>query len=220
MATARINMRDFLFWFRSHAAKEVQWGGAKNHQEDKDDDGGKLNPRSSFKAFLEVNKSKSLPWDVSEINVIHSLQLIVRESFNNTQNFGHKTLWSAQRNDTMMAQMDEVSSVAFEMVRLIETATVPIFGVNSSGLINGWNARISELTGLQASEAMGKSLVNEIVHADSREIAENILIRALHGKYVLTCPHIFTSHSIFSFLICQKYPWINHIVILYEIVSI
>ncbi|KAK7304713.1 hypothetical protein VNO77_42599 [Canavalia gladiata] len=181
MATARINSRHFLFWFRSHTAKEMKWGGAKHHPEDKDD-GGKMNPRSSFKAFLEVVKSKSLPWEVSEINAIHSLQLIIRDSFLDTDNTGPKTLNCIQKSDTSIEGMDELSSVALEMVRLIETATVPIFGVNTGGIINGWNAKIAELTGLQTSEAMGKSLVNEAVHADSCETLKNILSKSLQGQ--------------------------------------
>ncbi|KAI4298210.1 hypothetical protein L6164_031796 [Bauhinia variegata] len=183
MATARINSRDFLFWFRSHTAEEVKWGGAKHHPEDKDD-GGKLNPRSSFKAFLEVVKSKSLPWEVSEINAIHSLQLIMRDSFRNTENSGPKTLnyLQQQQSHTGTGGVDELSSVTYEMVRLIETATVPILGVDSAGLINGWNAKIAELAGLPASEAMGKSLVNEVLHEDSREKVKNILRRALQGQ--------------------------------------
>lgn len=184
MATARISSRHFLFWFRSHTAKEVRWGGAKHHPEDKDD-GGKMNPRSSFKAFLEVVKSKSLPWEVSEINAIHSLQLIMRDSFQDMENMGPKTLSSIKKNDTAMGGTDELRSVALEMVRLIETATVPIFGVDSDGLINGWNVKIAELTGLLASEAMGKSLANEVVHADSHETLTNIIRRALQGKPVL-----------------------------------
>ncbi|MCD7457376.1 hypothetical protein HAX54_034999 [Datura stramonium] len=58
--------------------------------------------------------------------------------------------------------MDRLSSVAMEMVRLIETATAPIFGVDPSGLINGWNEKIADLTGLHASEAIGKSLMGNI----------------------------------------------------------
>ncbi|XP_057430502.1 phytochrome E isoform X2 [Lotus japonicus] len=181
MATARINSRHFLFWFRSHTAKEMKWGGAKHHPEDKDD-GGKMNPRSSFKAFLEIVKRKSLPWEVSEINAIHSLQLIMRDSFQDTQNFGPTTLNFIQKIGTAIERKGELSSVACEMVRLIETATVPIFGVDSDGLINGWNVQTSELTGLQASEAIGKSLVNEVVHADSRETLTNVLSRALQGE--------------------------------------
>ncbi|KAG2684850.1 hypothetical protein I3760_10G095000 [Carya illinoinensis] len=181
MATARITSRDFLFWFRSHTAKEVKWGGAKHHPEDKDD-GSKMHPRSSFKAFLEVVKSRSMPWEVSEINAIHSLQLILRDSFEAMEESGSTSLNNIQQNDTEIRWIDELSSVACEMVRLIETATVPIFGVDSDGLINGWNAKIAELTGLEASEATGKSLVNEVVHEDSRGTFENILCRALLGE--------------------------------------
>ncbi|KAF5472437.1 hypothetical protein F2P56_009157 [Juglans regia] len=181
MATARITSRDFLFWFRSHTAKEVKWGGAKHHPEDKDD-GGKMHPRSSFKAFLEVVKSRSMPWEVSEINAIHSLQLILRDSFEAMEDSGSTSLNNIQQNDTEIQWIDELSSVACEMVRLIETATVPIFGVDSDGLINGWNGKIAEMTGLEASEATGKSLVNEVVHEDSRGTVENLLRRALLGE--------------------------------------
>ncbi|KAM1108052.1 hypothetical protein ACFX2B_004683 [Malus domestica] len=180
MATARVSSKDFLFWFRSHTAEQVNWGGAKHHPEDKDD-GGKMHPRSSFKAFIEIVKSRSLPWEISEINAIHSLQLIMRDSFQDIEETGSKAV---QQSDAEMQlqEIDELSSAACEMVKLIETASVPIFGVDSNGLINGWNAKIAELTGLQDSEAMGKSLVDEIVYEDSREAVENPLRRALQGE--------------------------------------
>lgn len=181
MATARITSEDFLFWFRSHTAKEVKWGGAKHHPDDKDD-GGKMHPRSSFNAFLEVVKSRSMPWDVPEINAIHSLQIIMRESIQEFDNSSLKTMTSSQQNDADGPSMDELCSVAMEMVRLIETATAPIFGVDPSGLINGWNRKIADLTGLQASEAIGKSLINDIAHEDSRETVEKALCRALLGE--------------------------------------
>ncbi|KAL6224137.1 hypothetical protein ACLB2K_002993 [Fragaria x ananassa] len=183
LATARISSNDFLFWFRSHTAKEVLWGGAK-HDPDEKDDGERMHPRSSFKAFLEVAKSRSLPWEVSEINAIHSLQLIMRDSFQDTEDTGLKAINHARPSGTTVKQsegMDELKSVVCEMVKLIETAQVPIFGVDSEGLINGWNAKMAELTGLQDSEAMGKSLVNDIVHEDSHGAVEGILSRALQG---------------------------------------
>ncbi|KAK6154876.1 hypothetical protein DH2020_009124 [Rehmannia glutinosa] len=141
MATARINSADFLFWFRSHTAKEIKWGGAKHHPEDKDG-GGKMHPRTSFNAFLEVVKSRSLPWEAAEINAIHSLQLIMRDSFQEIEERGPKRVKYSQQNNHDDRQLDELSSVAVEMVRLIETASAPIFGVDSSGLINGWNSKM------------------------------------------------------------------------------
>lgn len=184
MAAARINSKDFLFWFRSHTAKEIKWGGSKHHPDDKDD-GGKMHPRSSFNAFLEVVKSRSLPWEIPEINAIHSLQIIMRESIQENENSSLKTMTSSQQNDADGPSMDELSSVAMEMVRLIETATAPIFGVDQSGLINGWNEKIADLTGLHANEAVGKSLLNDIAHEDSHGTIEKVLHRALLGTSFL-----------------------------------
>ncbi|KAK8646102.1 hypothetical protein V6N13_119898 [Hibiscus sabdariffa] len=44
MAAARIDSKNFLFWFRSHTAKKVTWGGGKHLPEEKDD-GGRMHPR-------------------------------------------------------------------------------------------------------------------------------------------------------------------------------
>ncbi|GMI91632.1 phytochrome E [Hibiscus trionum] len=181
MATVRIGSKNFLFWFRSHTAKEVKWGGGKHLPEEKDD-GGRMHPRSSFAAFIEVVKNRSLPWEIHEINAIHSLQLIMRDSFQEMEDSGSNVLLCAPKNDTNIQGMDELSSVANEMVRLLETATAPIFGVDAAGLINGWNAKIAELTGLQTNDAIGKSLVNEVVHEDSQKEIENLIRRALQGE--------------------------------------
>ncbi|KAF9621349.1 hypothetical protein IFM89_020008 [Coptis chinensis] len=181
MAAALILRNDFLFWFRSHTAKEVKWGGAKHHPEDKDD-GGKMHPRSSFKAFLEIVKNKSLPWEVSEMNAIHSLQLIMRDSLQHIEDDNINAMAHTQQIQSDVQELEELSSVASELVKLIETATTPIFATDSTGLINGWNAKIAELTGLAATEAMGKSLVGELVHEESRLAIESHLKRALQGE--------------------------------------
>ncbi|KAK3002566.1 hypothetical protein RJ639_022061 [Escallonia herrerae] len=181
MAVAYITSRDFLFWFRSHTAKEIKWGGAKHHPEDKDD-GQRMHPRSSFKAFLEVVKSRSLPWENAEMDAIHSLQLILRDSFKDAEGGNSKAVIHAQSGNLEIQGMDELSSVAREMVRLIETATAPIFAVDVDGCINGWNAKIAELTGLSVEEAMGKSLVHDLVYKESEETVDNLLFRALRGE--------------------------------------
>lgn len=181
MATAKITSSDFLFWFRSHTAKEIRWGGAKHHPEDRDD-GEKLHPRSSFNAFLEVVKNKSLPWDVSEINAIHSLQIIMRDSLRDNEEIVPKVVVQPQQGDSNTPSLYELTSVANEMVRLIETAAAPIFGVDSSGMVNGWNTKMAEITGLPVSEALGKSIMTEIIHQESCLVFQNLLRRALQGE--------------------------------------
>lgn len=182
MAVAYITQIDFLFWFRSHTAKEIKWGGAKHHPEDKDD-GQRMHPRSSFKAFLEVVKSRSLPWENAEMDAIHSLQLILRGTFRDAVDgtSNSKVIANGQFGDLEMHGIDELSSVAREMVRLIETATAPIFAVDSDGRINGWNAKVAELTGLPVEEAMGKSLVQDLVFEEFADVVDKLLCRALRG---------------------------------------
>ncbi|CAM8932849.1 unnamed protein product [Rhodiola kirilowii] len=182
MAVAYITKRDFLFWFRSHTAKEVKWGGAKHHPEDKDD-GQRMHPRSSFKAFLEVVKSKSQPWENAEMDAIHSLQLILRDSFKDGEGINSKAIVNQQQlGDLDLQGMNELSSVAREMVRLIETATAPIFAVDSDGCINGWNGKVAELTGVSVEDVMGKSLVDDLVYAESKETVDKLLYGALQGE--------------------------------------
>lgn len=182
MAVAYITEKDFLFWFRSHTAKEIKWGGAKHHPEDKDD-GQRMHPRSSFKAFLEVVKSRSSPWDNAEMDAIHSLQLILRDSFKEDEHSDSKAVVNTHLAELELQGVDELSSVAREMVRLIETATAPIFAVDVEGHINGWNVKVSELTGLPVEEAMGKSLVRDLVYKESEETVDRLLSRALKGTY-------------------------------------
>eukprot|EP01018_Ginkgo_biloba_P003526 Gb_32578 [translate_table: standard] len=45
---------------------------------------------------------------------------------------------------------------------------------NSSGLVNGWNAKVAELTGLPVGEVMGKPLVHDLVFAEFVETIEKL----------------------------------------------
>ncbi|KAM7492420.1 hypothetical protein LguiA_035341 [Lonicera macranthoides] len=180
MAAVKITSKDFLFWFRSHTAKEIKWGGAKHDPIDKDDGRG-MHPRSSFKAFLEVVKSRSIPWEDVEMDAIHSLQLILRGSLQDEVVDDSKMIVNIPSVDTSIERVDELLIVTGEMVRLIETASVPILAVDASGKINGWNTKVAELTGLVVPEAIGVLLV-DLVADDSVEAVRNMLFSALQGK--------------------------------------
>ena len=85
-------------------------------------------------------------------------------------------------NDLKLQGMDELSTVANEMVRLIETATAPIFAIDATGSVNGWNAKVAELTGLSVEEAMNKSLVRDLVVDESVETVDSLVNLALRGE--------------------------------------
>ncbi|GJT15779.1 phytochrome C [Tanacetum coccineum] len=204
MAAVKITSKDFLFWYRSHTAKEVKWGGAKHDPDDKDDV-RKMHPRSSFKAFLEVVKYRSLPWEDVEMDAIHSLQLILRGSLQNddeTSNDDDKKIVSVPAVDTSIQRVDELRVVANEMVRLIETASVPIFAVDGDGNISGWNDKMGELTGLPLLEAVGVPLVNLVVDDSVNEV-KAMLSSALRG--------IEEKDVEISFKCCKSQESDNHI---------
>lgn len=179
MAAVRITSKDFLFWFRTDTAKEIKWGGAKHNPVDKDDR-RKMHPRSSFKAFLEVVKWRSLPWEDVEIDAIHSLQLILRESLQNKTAEVSKVIVNVTSVDDRIQGVDELRIFTNEMVRVIETAAIPILAVDVLGNINGWNSKTVELTGLPADRAIGMPLV-ELVEDDSINVITNTLSSALQG---------------------------------------
>ncbi|KAJ3681273.1 hypothetical protein LUZ60_015762 [Juncus effusus] len=176
MAAARINSKDILFWFRSHTAAEIRWGGAKHDPADKDD-GRRMHPRSSFKAFLEVVKSRSLPWSDYEMDAIHALQLILRA----TPGAETGAVLETRMDKMKLESMVELQAVTNEMVRLIETATVPILAVDGEGMVNGWNQKIAELTGLSVDEALGQHLL-VLVQEESVGRVEKMLHLALQGQ--------------------------------------
>ncbi|XP_051186408.1 phytochrome A type 5 [Lolium perenne] len=97
MVVAKINSKDALFWFRSCTADVIRWGGANNDPSGMDGS-RKLQPRLSFKAFLEVVKMKSLSWTDYEMDAIHSLQLILRGMFNDTI----KPTWEANLDNQIV----------------------------------------------------------------------------------------------------------------------
>ncbi|KAK1298070.1 Phytochrome B [Acorus calamus] len=168
---------DFLLWFRSHAAKKMKWEGEDWPEDPENAKEGRMHPRASYEAFLEVVKHKSWPWEAAELNAMHLLQLIVRSYLKD----------GGERYDVAVGELEareveEVGSIAYEMVRMIRTALAPVVAVDSRGIVNGWNSGAVELTGLAVDEAVGKSLVGELVCEDVREVVGHHLSRALHGE--------------------------------------
>ncbi|KAL8097369.1 phytochrome B-like [Apium graveolens] len=181
MAVARFTTNDFVFWFRSNSSKEIKWAGEKHHPDHKDDE-QRMDPRFSFKVFMEKVKIRSLPWDDAEIDAIHSLQLVLRDLLINVAFNNFNAIMHARVEDGELEGGNELNPIANEMIRLIETANAPIFAVNADGHIDGWNTKIAELTGLPADQARGMSLVYQLVHEESKEIVSQLVSHSLRGE--------------------------------------
>jgi len=134
-----------------------------------------------FKAFLDVVKTRSLPWKDYEMDAIHSLQLILRNAFNDVEaTVISNNAINMKLSDLKIEGMQELEAVTSEMVRLIETATVPILAVDVDGLINGWNTKIAELTGLAVDKAIGNHFLT-LVEDSSTDMVKRMLSLALQG---------------------------------------
>ncbi|KAL0925783.1 hypothetical protein M5K25_004153 [Dendrobium thyrsiflorum] len=84
-------------------------------------------------------------------------------------------------NDLKVNGILELQVVTNEIVRLIETASVPILTVDIDGLINGWNMNFTKLTGLSVDKAIGRHLIT--LTEDSSVVAvKKIFFFALQGK--------------------------------------
>ncbi|KAL0320329.1 UNVERIFIED_CONTAM: Phytochrome A1 [Sesamum radiatum] len=120
-----------------------------------------MHPRSSFQAFLEVVKRRSLPWKDYEMDAIHSLQLTLRNAFKEAEAKDLDTKEVHMKfNDLKIYGTQELEAVTSEMVRLIEIASVPISVFDARGPGNGRNTKIIDLTGLPIGEIVGRHLLS------------------------------------------------------------
>ncbi|KAK1369971.1 Phytochrome [Heracleum sosnowskyi] len=180
MAAVRIALNCALFWFRSHTDAVLNWGSAK-HEPGEIDDDKKMHPRSSFKAFKEIVKTRSVPWKDIEISAIHSLQLMLWNTMNNEGNEISNAAAIQKKLQSLNVHGMQEETVCAEMVRLMETAMVPVLAVDAEGLVHGWNTKLGELTGLHSREALGENLL-KLVEESSVDAVKRILGSALQGK--------------------------------------
>ncbi|KAL3615163.1 hypothetical protein CASFOL_040824 [Castilleja foliolosa] len=155
MTAARIGSTDLIFWFRSHTAKEVKWGGDKHHN-------GKMHPGTSFSAFLEVMKRRSLPWEAAEIDAVHSLQLIVRDTI---REYVEDVCFVGEDITGEKTVMDKFISLKGDYESTIEIASLlipPIFGSDENARCSEWNVVMENLTGYTRHEMIGKLLPGEV----------------------------------------------------------
>lgn len=124
------------------------------------------------------------------MDAIHSLQLISRESLQEETVDDSKMIMNVPSVDNRIQRVDELRLVTNEMIRLIEMAAVPIFSVDVSSNVNGWNNRALELTGLAIEQAIGIPLI-EFVVDDSDERVKNMHSLAFQGDLL----PFFSCHS-------------------------
>ena len=75
----------------------------------------------------------------------------------------------------------EMERVAEDLTQLIDTANAPIFGIDAEGNVDEWNQKSAEITGFNADEVMGRSLVKDFIRENYRESVNDVFQKALIG---------------------------------------
>jgi PAS domain S-box-containing protein len=73
-------------------------------------------------------------------------------------------------------------NTARELSQLIETANLPIFGVDTGGNVTLWNQKISEISGFASSEITGESIFGTFSVPSLQRSVRSVLESALKGK--------------------------------------
>jgi len=82
--------------------------------------------------------------------------------------------------DVKQAQAEALRT-ADELTLFVDTANAPIFGIDSSGLVNEWNQASEKITGFTKVEVLGKDLVSEFITDEYKAPVKQVLDSALHG---------------------------------------
>ena len=83
---------------------------------------------------------------------------------------------------TLLSQAKaEMSRVAADLMKIIETANAPIFGIDQDGMVNEWNRKAAEITGYKKDEVIGRSLVEDFITPEFQESVHEVLQNALAG---------------------------------------
>ena len=83
-----------------------------------------------------------------------------------------------ERNQVMATS----KRVADDLTRLIDTANVPIFGIDTFGKVTEWNAKASSLLGYSKDEAMGQHLVQRFITEAKRAGKSTLQLKPTQQK--------------------------------------
>eukprot|EP00898_Chlorokybus_atmophyticus_P006985 jgi/Chlat1/7288/Chrsp58S06918 len=171
MAACRVGIDSYLMWFRRPVEQVRRWRGdlaaVAVH-----DELHTFQVEEEGRTYVWVRSGRSEAWADRELDAIHSLQLV---------------LYEAAESDArgLRLRLKELSIMANEMVRLVETASAPIFAVDTAGKLTAWNAKVSRLAALPFQDAVGRHLVADIMaDANSQARCERMVQLALRGEEV------------------------------------
>ena len=115
----------------------------------------------------------------------NKVQIVLTQAFDASQRLRHELEAAnavAKDVSSANAAASESTKQRKELLQLIDTANAPIFGIDTDGNVNEWNATTALITGFSKTEAMGQPLVKTFIDDDRKEAVQEVLQKALEGE--------------------------------------
>ncbi|MEQ8925728.1 MAG: PAS domain S-box protein [Fulvivirga sp.] len=81
----------------------------------------------------------------------------------------------------------KLNRLAQELVKLIETANAPIFGISKNGAITEWNNFSSDITGYSKSEVIGKNIYSDLIVPEDHEKVREFISKIFKDNISTNC---------------------------------
>jgi PAS domain S-box-containing protein len=153
-----------------------------------------------FIALLSVSRAakglmaplKALATSIKMLNVDDNKNLN-QPRFNVQNNSKNWLYWGYQEIDLINEQFNQMletidtaiahsSLAARELEQLIDTANVPIFGIDEKGTVDIWNQTTERLTGFNKVDVIGNNFVSNFITDDFKLSVKVVLDKALRGE--------------------------------------
>jgi light-regulated signal transduction histidine kinase (bacteriophytochrome)/CheY-like chemotaxis protein len=99
--------RDYILWFRPEIVQDVTWAGNPRKAVIKTEEGDKLTPRNSFKAWRQTVRGRSRPWKSIEIKAAEALRLSILETvLKRIDEIARERARNEERQALLLAELD------------------------------------------------------------------------------------------------------------------
>jgi len=118
-----MSAQDFLVFFRSEEAHEIEWAGEPIKKGGSAEPGGRLTPRGSFETWREDVRHKSMPWTEADLAVAESVRGYARDVMlshsdateeQRERNEDQRKLLNSELNHRVKNILALVKSIAFQ----------------------------------------------------------------------------------------------------------
>ena len=82
----------------------------------------------------------------------------------------------------LKTEKEQLSVIAQDLMRLIDYANAPIFGIDRTGKVNEWNRKAVAITGFSKEDVLGRNLVEDFITPEFQASVKEVLDNALQGK--------------------------------------